>query len=126
MTNQTKKTVSKQKMITKRIRMVSAYVLYCIAIITLVTVGFNNSERFIKPASRQLMLAVEAEEDWAIEKFNKYIEKDVYLWNGPITMNAMADKYRLDYEDLKSGFEASGYDSLQKFFDDVVEPMVKQ
>lgn len=84
----------------------------------------NNFEVYSNTARYQLMNGVERGDAEDIARFNDYIEKDVYLFNGPITIKAMADKYNLDAEQLSNEFEESGYDELQTFFNKVIKDRV--
>lgn len=54
-----------------------------------------------------------------------YISKDKYIFNGPLTIRLMAEKYGLDYDDLYYEYSTSGL-SAQKFFNKYIARRVKR
>lgn len=120
---------SRERTRQRKIRESQNTVLKGIIIITLLVCGMrlfvDNIELFSANHRVALMHEVMAGNEESIEIFEKYIDRDIYLFNGPTTLKAMADKYNLDARELSSQYYESGYETVQEFFNKVVKPAVK-
>lgn len=114
----------KNSLIRKTLSVVTICML-CATVTGIVCTAIINAEKHSSQSKYHLLLGVERNDPVAIERFNKYIENDDYVLNGPKTIKAMADKYGLDYDKLYSDFKESEYETAQEFFNKVVKPMVK-
>ena len=119
--NTTGRLVRKKK---RKIRKIWKVMASVVIIASAISVINNNLERFSVHDRKALLYALEAGQPDAVEKFNDYIARDIYLFDGPMTMKAMADKYDMDIDVLKTGFEKSGYKNLQQYFDNIIKPLI--
>jgi len=80
----------------KIIKNIFIFAIIAMIITTSTIYFFNNIERFSSTEENALRLALNKRDPLAIERYQYYIDKDVYLFDGPITFEMMADKYNLD------------------------------
>jgi len=82
----------------------------------------DNIEVYSSTRNYQFMMDLNNGDREAIERYEShYIARDKYLFNGPLTIELMAEKYNIDFEELYEIYEESGYESAQKFFKDYVQ-----
>ena len=87
----------------------------------------NYPEKVMTTKKYHLMIALnDGDKDAEIYYMTKYILNDDYLYDGPVTLKLVAQKYNLDEEELNKLWEDGDYKSMDKFVKKVVKPMVKQ
>lgn len=85
----------------------------------------NYPEKYITTDRNVLLMQLNNGDEDAIEYYySTYIKRDVYLFDGPLTIELMAKKNGLDYSNLYDRYKQSGYDNAQKFFDRYVNELV--
>ena len=76
-------------------------------------------------AKYAFMKDLNARESDAIELYRtEYIAYDDYIFDGPLTIELMAEKYNLNSKELWSVYQASGIDSAQEFYSKYVIPKI--
>lgn len=87
----------------------------------------NYPEKVMTTKKYHLMIALnDGDKDAEIYYMTKYILNDDYLYDGPVTLKLVAQKYNLNEEELTELWEDGDYKSMDKFVKKVVKPMVKQ
>ena len=87
----------------------------------------NYPEKVMTTKKYHLMIALnDGDKDAEIYYMTKYILNDDYLYDGPVTLKLVAQKYNLNEEELTKLWEDGDYKSMDKFVKKVVKPMVKQ
>ena len=108
----------------KRLREFFVWVTVTASICIIMFNVVNNLERISIKERVHFLRDVEAGDEDALDLFYDYIERDIYLGDGPITIEAMANKYDLDKDELYKSFMESEYSDLQEFFDNVIKDKV--
>jgi len=82
----------------------------------------NNIEMYSSVSRYHFMQDLNNNDSEAIERYkNHYIANDKYLFDGPLTIGLMAQKYGIDSNELYNIYVESGYESAQEFFEDYVQ-----
>jgi len=117
------------RMIRRRINAIISIILAIAAVFAIVggiyTIA-SNSEMYDTVARKSFKNDLNNGDEEAIERYkNEYIENDKYLFNGPLTIKLMAEKYDLDSNELYEIYVDSDYDTAQDFYKHYVKDLVK-
>lgn len=99
------------------IMLIICFAIGCIHIIT-------DIEKFSSISQYHLLLDLNDGDQEAIDRYQYYIDKDDYLFDGPLTIHMMAEKYGLDGDVLYETYLNSEYESAQKFYNEYVKNIV--
>lgn len=78
-------------------------------------------EEYSEHRRYDLLVEIESGNAKALEYYeNFYTSRDVYLFDGPVTLELMAEKYGYTPEWLEYQMTAGGYESAQELFDGYV------
>ena len=87
----------------------------------------NAPELYSSTMKADLLRGLEANNQEMLEYYKEaYIEKDIYLFNGPLTFNLMCEKYELDVELYTALYDDAEYSSIQDFYNDIVKDIVNK
>lgn len=78
-------------------------------------------EMYVSHFRHDLLISLESGDEEKIEEYRiRFIENDKYFFDGDLTFKMMCERYNLDYEHTKYMYEQSDYETIQKFFDNVI------
>ena len=84
-------------------------------------------ELFDTVARNQLREQLNNRDEEAITYYTEYfIDRNNYLFNGPLTIELMAEKYGYDFSDLHLRYVCSSYDTVQEFYNNEIVPELKE
>lgn len=123
-----KKSHDIRKMTSREKVIMVVIVVVCIALFyNFLNVCFNYPEKIMTTKKYHLMIALNnGEKDAEIYYMNKYILNDDYLYDGPVTLKLVAQKYNLNEGELTELWDNGDYKSMKQFVKKVVKPMVKE
>ena len=86
--------------------------------------GIRYPECYMAHARSDFMNDIESGDADAIERYrDKFIEPDRYIYDGPITIKMMCEKYELDYESVWTLYKKSNM-TAQDFYNKVISDIV--
>ena len=112
----------KQYRATKRTATICALALLVIMCTCGIFNVLGHIEMYDQTAKYQLMLSLENGDPDAMEYYqHTYTDKDIYLFDGPISRQIVADKYGYTIDQINHMYYMSDYSSLTDFVKNVLK-----
>ena len=114
------------KQMRNRVRRETLFVVAVIMIIGCIFGHFTkNWECYNSVARKQLQMDVNKGDEDAIKFYrDNYIHRDIYLFDGPMTIELMANRHSMDADYLQTAFDESGYEHIQDWYDEVLKDVL--
>ena len=121
----------RKKSIFKRLRYDRIFILLITLALIISSIYFvvdfcKYPETYSSTMANSLRIDLENGDEEAINAYKeKYIARNEYLFDGPMTIEFMAEKYGLDSKVLYEIYTSSEYESAQEFYEDYVQYAAK-
>ena len=110
----------------KRVAIIIATMLLCTAIVVGGVIFAANfvkyPEEYSTISRTSLLNRINDGNQEAIEYYiTHYIDRDVYLYNGPLTLRLCAERHSFDFDTIYNDFNDSDIESFQLYFNTVLK-----
>lgn len=87
----------------------------------------NAPEIYSSTMRADLLRGLESNDPEMLEYYKiAYIDKNIYLFDGPLTFKLMCEKYDLDVKLYTTLYDEAEYTSIQDFYNDIVKDIVNK